>query len=59
MAAWVKQLTSQIKKRGKDKASWYCEWDEPDGSRRTESCGPGPPENAMSKGCLKESLPNS
>src|SRR4029077_12410278 len=22
-------------------ASWYCEWDEPDGSRRCKSCGPG------------------
>jgi len=42
MSAWVKQLKSQIEKRGAAKASWYCEWDEPDGTRRTKSCGPGP-----------------
>ena len=41
MSAWVKQLASQVKKRGKNKASWYCEWNEPDGTRRGKSCGPG------------------
>jgi integrase len=42
MSAWVKQIASQVTKCGADKASWYCEWDEPDGSRRCKSCGPGP-----------------
>jgi len=41
MSAWVTQVPSQVAKRGKDKASWYCKWDEPDGSRRMKSCGPG------------------
>jgi integrase len=42
MSAWVKQIANQVAKYGKEKASWYCEWDEPDGSRRCKSCGPGP-----------------
>lgn len=42
MAAWVKQLGKQVAKLGEKKASWYCEWDEPDGTRRCKSCGPGP-----------------
>jgi integrase len=41
MAAWIKQIASQVAKHGAKKASWYCEWDEPDGSRRIKSCGPG------------------
>ena len=41
MSAWVKQLASQVKKHGKNKASWYAEWNEPDGTRRGKSCGPG------------------
>ena len=41
MSAWVKQIASQVKKHGKNKASWYCEWNEPDGTRRSKSCGPG------------------
>jgi hypothetical protein len=41
-AAWVKQIQSQVAKYGAAKASWYCEWDEPDGGRRCKSCGPGP-----------------
>lgn len=41
MAAWIKQLASQVEKHGAKKASWYCEWDEPDGTRRMKSCGPG------------------
>ena len=32
MAAWIKQLASQVAKHGAKKASWYCEWDEPDGT---------------------------
>lgn len=42
MSAWVKQHSSQVKKKGTDQASWYCEWEEPDGTRRCKSCGPGP-----------------
>src|SRR4051812_40109476 len=41
MSAWVKQLASQVAKHGAAKASWYCEWDEPTGSRRCKSCGSG------------------
>jgi len=41
MSAWVKQDSKQVKKHGKNKASWYCEWNEPDGTRRNKSCGPG------------------
>ncbi len=41
MSAWVTQVPSQVAKHGKDKASWYVKWDEPDGSRRMKSCGPG------------------
>lgn len=39
--AWVKQIASQVAKYGEEAASWYCEWDEPDGTRRIKSCGPG------------------
>ena len=42
MAAWVKQVASQVAKYGSKKASWYAIWDEPDGTRRKKSCGPGP-----------------
>jgi hypothetical protein len=42
MAAWIKQLAGQVKKQGAEKASWYVEWNEPDGTRRCKSCGPGP-----------------
>jgi integrase len=41
MSAWIKQIASQVKKYGALNASWYCEWDEPDGSRRCKSCGSG------------------
>ena len=41
MSAWVKQDSKQVKKHGKNRASWYCEWNEPDGTRRNKSCGPG------------------
>jgi integrase len=41
MAAWVKQIASQVAKHGAKNASWYAFWDEPDGSRRKKSCGPG------------------
>lgn len=41
MSAWAKQLAKQVKKHGKRNASWYCEWNEPNGTRRTKSCGPG------------------
>jgi integrase len=39
--AWVSQVASQVAKYGADKASWYVSWHEPDGSRKTKSCGPG------------------
>ena len=42
MAAWTKQVASQVAKHGAKKASWYAIWDEPDGTRRKKSCGPGP-----------------
>ena len=41
MSAWTKQIASQVKKHGKRKASWYCLWNEPGGTRRKKSCGPG------------------
>lgn len=41
MAAWIKQLAKQVEKRGAKAASWYAFWDEPDGTRRKQSCGPG------------------
>jgi hypothetical protein len=41
MSAWVKQIASQVAKFGKDGASWYCEWREPDKSVRCKSCGSG------------------
>ena len=41
MSAWIKQNAGQVKKHGEDDASWYCEWDEPDGTRRCKSCGRG------------------
>jgi integrase len=41
MSAWVKQIASQVAKYGADRASWYCEWNEPDGTRRIKSCGRG------------------
>ncbi|QDT49480.1 site-specific tyrosine recombinase XerD [Symmachiella dynata] len=41
MSAWVKQIASQVKKHGEEKASWYCFWTEPDGTRRKKSCGAG------------------
>lgn len=41
MSAWVKQLKRQVEKLGEDRASWYVEWNEPDGTRRIKSCGPG------------------
>ena len=41
MSAWITQLGKQVKKLGADKASWYAEWHEPDGTRRQKSCGPG------------------
>src|SRR5262245_60898794 len=41
MSAWVKQKASQVAKHGAKAASWYCIWDEPDGTRRMQSCGAG------------------
>ncbi len=41
MSAWKKQLKKQVEKLGENKASWYVEWNEPDGTRRIKSCGPG------------------
>lgn len=39
--AWISQVKSQIAKVGKQKASWYANWYDPDGKRRTKSFGPG------------------
>lgn len=41
MAAWIKQKANQVAKYGAKKAPWHCVWDEPDGTRRFKSCGPG------------------
>ncbi|QDU46592.1 site-specific tyrosine recombinase XerD [Symmachiella dynata] len=41
MSAWVKQKKWQVEKHGEKKASWYAEWNEPDGTRRAKSCGTG------------------
>jgi integrase len=38
--AWTTQKTSDVKKHGPERASWYTEWIEPDG-RRSKSFGPG------------------
>lgn len=39
-SAWVFQDAKQKKKLG-NKASWYVGWYDPDGKRRSKSCGPG------------------
>lgn len=39
--AWVHQRKVHIDKMGADKASWYVTWNDPDGKRRSKSCGPG------------------
>lgn len=41
MGAWIKQIASQVAKHGEKAASWYTEWNEPDGTRRCKSCGAG------------------
>jgi integrase len=40
-SAWIFQDDHQVKKHGADKASWYVGWMNPDGKRRSKSCGPG------------------
>lgn len=40
-AAWIYQDTKQVKKHGQDRASWFVGWYDPEGKRRTKSCGPG------------------
>jgi integrase len=39
--AWTKQDSKQVRKHGPDAASWYAEWIDPEGHRRTKSFGPG------------------
>lgn len=39
--AWVYQDDKQVKKVGKEKASWYVGWLDPEGRRRCKSCGRG------------------
>ena len=39
--AWVQQLKKQVEQRGEDKAAWYVFWNDPEGRRRMQSCGPG------------------
>jgi hypothetical protein len=41
MSEWTKQIASQVKKQGTNKASWCFFWIEPDGSQRKKSCVPG------------------
>lgn len=40
MKAWIHQDSKQVKKRGKDRASWYVSWLDGTG-RHMRSCGPG------------------
>lgn len=40
MSAWVEQPASRVKKHGKAIASWCCQCDQPDRTRRVKSCGP-------------------
>lgn len=39
--AWVSQLKRHIEQYGAENASWYVNWIDPDGKRRTRSCGVG------------------
>jgi integrase len=39
--AWIHQDPKQVKKVGKEKASWYVGWLDPDGKRRCKSFGRG------------------
>jgi integrase len=39
--AWVLQRNEQIRDVGEDNAPWYVGWYEPDGHRRSKSCGAG------------------
>lgn len=39
--AWVHQLKKQIDKFGEKDAPWYVSWYDPEGKRRTKSCGTG------------------
>jgi integrase len=39
--AWIFQRAEQLRDLGLDGASWYVGWYEPDGRRKSESCGPG------------------
>jgi integrase len=40
--AWVSQLKRHVDQYGADNASWYVNWIDPDGKRKTKSCGAGP-----------------
>jgi hypothetical protein len=40
-SAWVYQDSHQVKQHGRDKASWYVGWIDPEGRRCCKSCGPG------------------
>lgn len=42
MKAWVRQKAAEVKRKGKNKSLWYVHWREPDGTRRSRSCGSGP-----------------
>src|SRR5262249_48324048 len=39
--AWIFQKAEQVRDLGKDKASWYVGWYEPEGRRKKKSFGPG------------------
>ena len=41
MKAWVGQRQKDIARNGKKKSPWLVFWNEPDGTRREKSCGPG------------------
>src|SRR5262245_1085656 len=39
--AWLFQRSDQVKERGEGAAPWCVGWYEPDGRRKSKSCGPG------------------
>jgi integrase len=39
--AWTFQDINQVRKHGAAKASWYVGWLDPEGRRKSKSCGPG------------------
>ena len=40
-SVWIFQYPAEVRRKGKDGASWYVGWYDPGGRRHSESCGPG------------------